>query len=141
MGSGRITTPTGTLIALLLAVCVAGCSAPEARYDWHGKSQTLAAFDSGSLHTELPRTVPVHSAVAAAEMVLERRGYTITASESTDDRGRVVARPADAKLLRKITVTSRLTQTGTAVSIRTDPGGHEHISRDILERMLTRLGL
>jgi hypothetical protein len=127
--------------ALLLVGCLAGCSAPEARYDWHGTSQTLAAFDSGSLHAELPGSVPVQSAVAAASMVLERRGYTITASESTDDRGRVVARPADAKLLRKITVTSRLTQTGTAVSIRTDPGGHEHISRDILERMLTRLGL
>jgi hypothetical protein len=128
-------------LALLLPAAVPACSAPEPRYDWHGSQRTLAAFDQGALHAELPAEVPVHAVVAAAEMTLSRRGYTITASESTDDSGRVVARPADPKLMRKVTVTSRLTQTGTALTIRTNPGGNEHVSRDILERMLTRLGL
>lgn len=127
---------------VLTAVGVlSGCSTPEPRYGWHGRDPVLAAYQSGGLHAELPREVPVQSAIAAGEMALERRGYIITATEATDDRGRVVARPADARLLRKITITSRLTQTGTAVTVRTDPGGHEHISRDILERMLTRLGM
>lgn len=142
MDPRRRPIPATGLIALCLgALGLPGCNAPEARYAWHGREQVLGAFQAGVLHTELPASVPVHSVIAAGRMALERRGYVVTASESTDDSGRVVARPGDPRLGRKVTVTARLRTTGTAVSIRTDPGGNEHAARDILERMLTRLGL
>ncbi|MBZ0171763.1 MAG: hypothetical protein K8E66_05240 [Phycisphaerales bacterium] len=134
-------TAARLIIAMICGVAPFGCSAPEARYDWHGREPVLGTFEAGVLHSELPASVPVHSVIAAGRMALERRGYVVTASESTDDSGRVVARPGDPRLLRKITITSRLRTTGTAVSIRTNPGGNEHVARDILERMLTRLGL
>jgi len=127
-------------LALAWAVPPAGCSAPAPSHGWHGADRTLASFVGGTLYATLPPDVPVQSVIAAGEMALERRGYVVTASEATDDAGRVVARPGDPKLLRKITVRSRLVQGGTTVSVRTNPGGNEHISRDIFERMLTRLG-
>lgn len=120
---------------------LASCEAPPPSVGWHGANHQLASFSGGTLYSTLPEEVPVQSVIAAGEMALERRGYVVTASESTDDAGRVVARPGDPNLLRKITIESRLVQGGTSVSVRTNPGGNEHISRDIFERMLTRLGM
>lgn len=117
------------------------CEGPQADYDWHGQEELLAVYQLGTLYATIPPEVSVHSAVAAGQMVLERRGYTITAIESTDDQGHVVARPADGRTISKVRVTARLVDGGTAVSVRTYPGGNEHAARDIFERMLTRLGL
>ncbi|USN99263.1 MAG: hypothetical protein H6810_00880 [Phycisphaeraceae bacterium] len=130
-------------LAALFGLCVglAACSAPPPRVGWQGQTPVLASYAAGVLSTELPMGVGVHSTIAAARMTLERRGYTITATEATDDTGRVVARPGDPALMRKITITARLRTTGTSVSIRTDPGGNEQYERDVLERMLTLLGL
>jgi len=120
---------------------ISGCKAPQAKYDWHGQQDLFAIYQLGSLHTTLPSEVSAHSVVAAGQMILQRRGYTITASESTDDQGHVIARPADGRTISRVKITVRLVDGGTSVSIRTYPGGNEHASRDILERMLTLLGL
>lgn len=147
MDPGRVTQnhallrALGPAVLVLLALSVAGCQGPEPRYDWHGREPVLGVYTAGSLYTELPPDIPVQSVIAAARMALERRGYVITASESTDDTGRVVARPGDPKLLRKVTVTAHLRSNATSVTVRTNPGGDEHFERDILERILTRLGL
>ena len=124
-----------------LFVAVAGCSAPSSETSWHGQEQLMAVFTTGTLHTTVPPDVPVHSVMAAAEMALERRGYTVTSTDATDDHGHVVARPNDGRGISKVTISARLVDDGTGISIRTYPGGHEHAARDILERMLTRLGL
>lgn len=123
------------------ALLLAACEAPPPSVGWHGEDRQLASFSGGTLYSTLPEEIPVQSVIAAGRSALERRGYVVTASESTDDAGRVVARPGDPNLLRKITIRSRLVQGGTSVSVRTNPGGNEHISRDIFERMLTRLGM
>ncbi len=126
---------------LLLVLILTACQGPEPRYDWHGREPVLGVYSAGSLSAELPPDVPVHSVIAAARMALERRGYVVTAAESTDDAGRVVARPGDPKLLRKVTVSSHLRTNATMITVRTNPGGDESFERDILERVLTRLGL
>lgn len=99
-----------------------------------------AIYLGDSLFAEIDPAIPVRSVVAAAELVLEQRGYTITAAEATADRGRVVARPSDPRLGRKVTVTARLGFASTNVAVNFNPGGNEAISRDIFERILTRLG-
>ena len=129
-----------TALVLFLAWLGGGCEGPQSRYGWHGDEEFLAVYRMGTLHSTLPPEIPVHSVIAAAEMALERRGYSVTSVDANDDRGHVVARPTDGRQISKVEVTSRLTDGGTAVSIRTFPGGHEHVERDILERMLTRLG-
>ena len=147
MGSRRYTTQRFTsrltiaAVSIGLLCIISGCKAPQAKYDWHGQEELFAVFQLGSLHSTLPPEVSVHSVVAAAQMTLQRRGYTITASESTDDQGHVIARPADGRTISRVKITVRLVDGGTSVSIRTYPGGNEHVFRDILERMLTRLGL
>lgn len=139
IASVRLTACRLAAIGLLCAL--PACQSHRVDYDWHGQEELLAVYQLGTLYATLPPDVSVHSAVAAAQMVLERRGYTITALESTDDQGHVVARPADGRTISKVRVTVRLVDGGTAVSIRTYPGGNEHASRDIFERVLTRLAL
>lgn len=131
---------TSRVLLLAAAAVLGGCSGPRDRVGWQGQEQYLAVYRMGTLHTTLPPDVPVHSVIAAGEMALERRGYTVTETDATDDRGHVIARPNDGRQISKVRVTSRLVDGGTAISVRTYPGGHEHVSRDILERMLTRLG-
>ncbi len=128
-------------IGATLACTLCGCSAPQKETSWHGREKLMAVYTMGTLHTTVPPDVPVHSVIAAAEMALERRGYTVTSTDATDDRGHVVARPNDGRGISKVSVTARLADDGTGISIRTYPGGHEHVARDIYERMLTRLGL
>lgn len=127
-------------VLLLISGSITACAAPKDKVGWHGQEQFLAVYRMGTLHCSLPQEIPVHSIIAAAEMAVERRGYIVTSVDATDDRGHVVARPADGRQISKVTITSRLINNATAVSIRTKPGGHEHVCRDILERMLTRLG-
>jgi hypothetical protein len=137
-------TPPGRLIpslsALLLTLAMGACQGPQNADGWHGDEQFLAVYRMGTLHSTLPPEIPVHSVIAAAEMALERRGYTVTSQDATDDRGHVTARPNDGRQINKVEITARLVDGGTGVSIRTYPGGHEHVARDLLERMLTRLG-
>lgn len=136
----KMTPPRLRLVGMCGLAILAGCAGPKSDIGWHGQEQYLAVYRMGTLHTTLPPDVPVHSVIAAAEMVLERRGYTVTSTDATDDRGHVVARPNDGRQISKVNITSRLVDGGTAISIRTYPGGHEHVARDMLERMLTRLG-
>jgi hypothetical protein len=47
----------------------------------------------------------------------------------------------DRRLGRIVTIDIAGQGDGSVVEIRMDPGGNENASRDLLERMLTRLGL
>jgi hypothetical protein len=137
--AGRTCLLNHALLAMA-SLMLAGCAGPRAEIGWHGEQQYLAVYRMGTLHSTLPREIPVHSVIAAGEMTLERRGYTVTSTDATDDRGHVVARPRDGRQISKVHLTSRLVDGGTAISIRTYPGGHEQVARDLLERILTRLG-
>ncbi len=137
------TTPTRIVLTLAasLVLGVGGCvvSQPPS-YGWHGREQIAAVYVGKTLQSELPVSIPPQSVRAAAERVLANRGYTITTSEATNDRTRVVGRPSDARLFRRVIIGSSLSPSGTRVGVKIDPGGNETTSRDILESMLTLLG-
>lgn len=109
-------------------------------YGWQGREQILAVYVNRTLESELPGTVRPQSVRAAAERVLTARGYTVTTSEATNDRTRVVARPSDTHLFRRVIIGSSLSTRGTRVGVTIEPGGNETTARDILESMLTLLG-
>ncbi|RMH12300.1 MAG: hypothetical protein D6695_07115 [Planctomycetota bacterium] len=109
-------------------------------YGWHGQEPILAIYQGKTLHSELPEHIAPGSVRAAAERVLRSRGYTITTSEATEDRTRVVARPPDARLFKRVIVGSSLSRGGTRVGVTIEPGGNETTARDMLESILTLLG-
>lgn len=118
-----------------------GClNARDPSYGWHGQQPILAIYQGKTLHSEFPDAVPPASVRAAAERVLAGRGYTITSSEATEDRSRVVARPPDPRLFHRIIVGSSLSSGGTRVAVTIEPGGNETTARDLLEGVLTLLG-
>ncbi len=137
------TTPTRIALTLTasLILGVGGCvvSQPPS-YGWHGHEQIAAVYVGKTLQSELPVNIPPQSVRAAAERVLTSRGYTITTTEATNDRARVVGRPSDSRLFRRVIIGSSLSANGTRVGVKIDPGGNETTARDILESMLTLLG-
>ena len=134
-------TPTRMILGLLAGMAVLpGCMSQPPSYGWHGREHIAAVYVNRSLQSQLPETVPPGSVRAAAERVLSARGYTITTSEATNDRTRVVARPSDSRLFKRVIISSSLSAGGTRVGVKIEPGGNETTARDLLESMLTLLG-
>ncbi len=132
---GTISAVVGGLVLLT------GCSPTRTpSYGWHGREPILAIYQGKTLHSEFPEAIPPASVRAAAERVLASRGYTITSSEATEDRTRVVARPPDSRLFHRVIVGSSLSRGGTRVALTIEPGGNETTARDMLESVLTLLG-
>lgn len=131
-----------TISTLLAGVALfAGCSPGRGpSYAWQGREPILAIYQGRTLHSELPEEVPPAAVRAAAERVLTGRGYTITSSEATEDRTRVVARTPDSRLFRRVVVGSSLSRNGTRVAVTIEPDGNETTARDMLENVLTLLG-
>lgn len=129
---------------VVLSFAMAGCESTPPPVEYHGRTDEHggipAVYDLGTLTADLPRDLPTQSVIAAAEASLRRRGYTITASESTTDAGRVVARPPGSKLHHKVTVRARVLHGVTRTTVEAVPQD-EAFSRAVLESMLTRLGL
>jgi hypothetical protein len=130
-----------TVVVASCALFAGGCQQPAERLGWHGQTPVLASYQGQTLVSALPSGARVPSAVAAADQALESSGYTVTARETTTHLGRVVARVPDRRLGRIVTIDIAGQGDGSVVEIRMDPGGNENASRDLLERMLTRLGL
>ncbi len=136
---GAPRTMRGALAAcLVLASGLAGC----AQHTAAGTDGSLtAAFSGRKLNIDLPGTVRVPAVVAAANEALRARGYTITASEADEARGRVVGEPHGARLLEQVNVGVRADDGATVVSILYEPFGNQKKSRRILDDILGRLGL
>ncbi len=131
-----------TIPAVFALMLIGGCASQQRHptYAWHGQEPVLAVYAVETLHSELPQSIPPQSIRAAAERTLRHRGYTITTSEATNDRTRIVARPPDSRLFKRVIVGSSLSPNGTRISVRIEPGGNETTSRDMLESILTLLG-
>jgi hypothetical protein len=92
----------------------------------------------------LPAEVPVPAVVAAARDVLSERGLVITESSATLDQGRVLARPGYESGWREMSVTVRRESATVSVHIAGGVEGFRSgngVQRDVLEKMLTRLGI
>lgn len=133
---GRALAPT--TISLLSVLWLGGCTAPT--LDQHGSSRVTAAYQGRTLSAELPDRIRPPAVIAAAELTLTARGYTIVDRESTADAARVSARPPAGHDLQSVVVRTELSSAGTTVWVRQQPFGHEAISRAILDSVLRRLG-
>ncbi|MEQ8850436.1 MAG: hypothetical protein RIB32_01480 [Phycisphaerales bacterium] len=128
-----------TLILLTASAMLVGC-ADRSTYVRQGRTGVEARYDGDDLQADLPPDVPVPSVIAAGEQVLVRRGHSITASETSGQRGRVVGRPGGKRLHRKVEIHARQVPGATRVWVEVVPLGDEAGSRSILEDMLIRLG-
>lgn len=86
-----------------------------------------------------PTRVP--AVLAAAELALTGRGYSIATREVTSDRGRIDARPPHASSDDDVTIIAEASGDGTHATIEVGQWGDEALSRAILDAMLVRLGL
>ena len=127
-----------TVGAVLMGVALAGGCQSKAQ--WQGRGDVLAVYRGTTLTAEFPEQVAVHAVVAAAETSLRSRGYAITSTEATSDRGRVVGEQPNAGAFEQVVVSARLSKIGTRVQVTQEPLGGEAISRAILDDMLARLG-
>lgn len=131
-------------VSVRLAVCVVGALAGagcETTVESQGRSRTSAAYSVGALSADLPSTVRVPAAIAAAESALRDRGYTIGARRATEDSGFVEAKLPRAGWLEKTKIQAGVSGGGTRVSVKVEPWGDEAQSRAILDDVLKRLGM
>lgn len=127
------------LPVVLMTMGGVGCKTTPA---YQGSQRdVLASYRGRRLSAELPPTVRVPAAVAAAKAALMERGYAIRRSSSTEDSGQVDAVPADAGFMESISVDVRQSSGGTRIQIITSPFGSQTSSRAILDSILTNLGL
>ncbi|MEM7621994.1 MAG: hypothetical protein AAF235_02185 [Planctomycetota bacterium] len=102
----------------------------------------LAVYMGSSLSVRLPDGTFPPAVIAAADDALGAAGYVVTSRDTTAERGRVVGRTGTRKLgAQKVTVLARQSNRGTLVDIDIAPGGSEVVGRQMLERILNRLGL
>jgi hypothetical protein len=128
--------PLATL-AIALTALLPACSA---RVGLAGHGSTLASYSMGTLKAEVGPEVPILTAAVAAEQTLRARGYTVTQTETTDDRATVTAKWSNAGYFDKAVIDSWITTTGTALAVRLEPFGDEPTSYAIMDDLLTRLG-
>jgi len=131
----------GLLLGAGLAVVsgTAGCRSTPA---YQGASHdVLATYHYRKLRSDLPGTIRVPAAIAAAESSLRSRGYAIRSSTSTEDRGRIEAALPDAGLFEEVVVLAEAIDASTRIEILIEPMGDQKRSRAIMDGILTRLGL
>lgn len=128
----------GSVMLVGLLAAVPGC---RAKVEQQGRMGTTAAYSAGSLSADLPATVRVQAAVAAAESALRDRGYTIGARRASEDSGFVEAKLPRPGLFERTKVEARVTGGGTRLTVKVEPWGDEPASRAILDDVLKRLGL
>jgi hypothetical protein len=127
------------VLALPMALLLAGCSGPQVRE--HGAHGVTASFSRRTLSSLLPEQVRVPAAIAAAEETFRARGYTIVSAESTEEVGRVEARPPRTTDWPSVTFAARRMPLGTQVHVTVYPWGDQDLSRSILDGTLQKLGL
>ena len=117
-------------MAGLAAVAVAGCQVPTRA---QGASGTVAEYSFGSVKADLPGRCRVPAVLSAADSVLRRRGYSVSAEAVTESEGQVRAQAVGAD---SVTVSAVVVPGGTRVGVRVGLVGDETLSRSILDDVL-----
>lgn len=136
--SSPLTRASWTLLLLLSLLLLPACSTTVQD---HGRQNISAGYSGSTLSANLPASVRVQAAIAAAESALRDRGYAIGQRRSTEDTGFVNATPPNAGWMEKTTVAARVSGPGTRITVEVHPWGDQALSRAILDDILKRLGL
>jgi hypothetical protein len=121
-----------------LSVGLGGCN-PS--YRTHGQTNIVGRYSGVELTADLPGTVSVASALAAAEEQFRDQGYSIISNTGTDLGGQVVALAPRSNDAPRATVSVKAGDGNTKVSIWKSPFNEEALCRGILSRMCRKLGL
>jgi hypothetical protein len=135
MGGG-VMLVAGSLACLGLAACKSEHAYQGPRHD------ILASYNFRTLTCSVERDVRVPAVIAAAEVTLRQRGYSINSSRTTEESGEVEAEPFDANILESVIVKARQDRgLSTKIDVRIEPLGDQVKSRSILDAILSNLGL
>jgi len=116
----------------------AGCASERVP---RGASGVESTYKLTTMSALAPDTARVPAVIAAAEAVVRARGYTVVRSESTEEAGRLIARPPRYKDYPRVVLEARRMGGGTRVTVQVEPFGDRELSGSILDATLRRLGL
>lgn len=139
----QTTTRLGPSFATLLLLAVlGGCTTEQGTYVGRPDNPIFATETLGTLETVIPEPVPVRSVMAASEATLRDRGYTIWSRRTTDEVGRVEARPPNRDFGGRWIVEARVAGPGrTTLSVRCTGWDGEQSARALMDEILHRLGM
>lgn len=127
-----------SLVAISLVVGNAAC---HPTYRTHGTTGVVGRYAGIDLTADLPGTVSVAAAHAAAEEQFRDQGYSIMSSEGTESEATVVALAPRHTDYPRVHVKVTAGDGVTKVAIWRSPINEEALCRGILSRMCKKLGL
>lgn len=133
--------PFASLVACVLMLSGAllgGCQSTAKEKPVRGVSAT---YSYPTLSAVLPEGARVPSVLAAAEDTLRSRGYAIATSQTTEEAGKVIARPPRTSSYPTVTVRSERVEMGTRVMVSVSPIGDSDLSSSVLDGVLQRMGM
>ncbi|MFZ4574710.1 MAG: hypothetical protein ACOYN0_09955 [Phycisphaerales bacterium] len=138
MNAQRMTRLSLVLVGCLVGLWQGGCAARE---QYQGQRGLVGTYRGGTLTAVLPPETRVPAVVAAAEAMFKDRGYAVAQSSSTEDAGRVIARPPRYSSYPRMFMAVDLVENGTRVQFTYEPLGNEEVCRASLDALLKRLGM
>ena len=139
MERSRVAVCAARCIAVLLTLLPA--VACRSRPAIQGDTAVVATYKFPTLSANLPDEARVPAVIAAAEQTVRARGYSVSRSGATEEQGVLVCRPPRTTDYPTIEVRATRVAVGTRVAVRCEPFGDEHLSRSLLDGILSRLGL
>jgi len=122
---------------VLAAVLWLGACARSHETTVHGDRTAL--YEWRTLTTDVPIGVRVPSVISSGEAALRARGYTITRTEATEDRGVVAGEPGGGG--DRVVIRAWVIADATRVGVTIEPWGGEDTARAVLDDVLRRIGL
>lgn len=130
-----------SITACLAGLSLVGCSSEQGTYVGDRSNPIYATQSLGDLEAVIPEPLPVRSVIAAAEATLRDRGYTIWSTRTTDERGKIEARPPGRQMGRPWKVESwAASRNQTAIAISGGPWDDDQAARVLMDAILQRLG-
>lgn len=131
-----------TLALAVLPLALAALPACKAQQRAQGDRGLVASYSGFSLSADLPAEARVPAVVAAAEQTLRARGYTIDSNESTEESGRLIARPPRTNdPYPRLVVGVTASGDASHITLTYQPLGDQELCRSVLDGILSRLGL
>ena len=130
--------PAMNRIALLvLILMVAGC---QTSVRSQGAQGNVGTYRMGTARVKLADPVRIPTAMAAANVVMRNKGFTVETSRVSDDEGRLVARQPGTANFDRVIVMVQQVPGALEIAITCEPFGEEEMSRSIMDAVLYRLG-
>lgn len=123
-------------LASLAPALLGGCGSPQPIAD----TGLVATYDLAVSRTLVPNVDPL-SVLAAAEQVVESRGWVLVGRYTSEERSRIRARFAGGSVVEEYQITASAQPGGTLIEIHLTPFGDRSRSEAVLRDVLTVLGV